>query len=190
MIRFEFARALGLTSIVGLLATAMPGIANSHSASDAYLTLTTAPPTPRQYIIHGQWDIAIRDLDFALKLDDDGDGRVTWGEMRKHLAAIEDYAYRYIQAGGGERNRCTIKPQRQMIDDHPDGAYAALFFDIECTHVPRTITLQYTLFFGIDPSHRGIFIMNSGTDIATALFSPENTKIDLAVDGRRSSRGR
>jgi hypothetical protein len=166
---------------LGLLASAIPGIANSHSASDAYLTFTTAPASHGPYVIHAQWDIALRDLDFILKLDDDGDGRVTWGEVRRHRAAIEDYAYRNIHAGAGEGNRCSIKPQRQMIDDHADGAYAALFFDLVCERVPRRISLQYTLFFKIDPSHRGIFVMNSGNDIATALLSPENSKIELAV---------
>ena len=181
MIRFEQARMLVLAGTMGFLATAIPSIANSHSASDAYLTLTISSAVTGQYVIHGQWDIALRDLDFVLKLDDDGDGRVTWGEVRKHRAAIEDYAYRYIQAGGGEGERCSIKPQRQMIDDHADGAYAALFFDIACPHAPRKLSLEYTLFFKLDPSHRGIFVMNNGTDVATALLSPENSKIDLAL---------
>jgi hypothetical protein len=179
VIRFEPARTFALIGTMGLLASAIPSTANSHSASDAYLTLTTTSATTGQYVIHGQWDIALRDLDFVLKLDDDGDGRVTWGEVRKHRAAIEDYAYRYIHAGGGEGNRCSLKPRRQMIDDHADGAYAALFFDVVCAHVPRKLSLEYALFFKIDPSHRGIFVMNSGTDLAAALLSPENSKIDL-----------
>jgi hypothetical protein len=181
MIRLEHATSVALIGTLGLLLTATPSIANAHSASDAYLTLTTPSVSTGQYVIHGQWDIALRDLDFVLKLDDDGDGRVRWGEVRKHRAAIEDYAYRYIEASGGAGNRCSIKPQRQMIDDHADGAYAALFFDVVCARAPRRISLRYTLFFKIDPSHRGIFVMNNGTDIATALLSPENRTIDLAL---------
>jgi hypothetical protein len=30
--------------------------------------------------VTGRWDIALRDLDFALGLDADGDGEITWGE--------------------------------------------------------------------------------------------------------------
>ena len=182
MIGFAHVRLPALIGTCALLASVIPGVAKSHSASDAYLTLTTGPASTGPYAIHGQWDIAIRDLDFVLKLDDDGDGRVTWGEVRRHRAAIEDYAYRYLRVDGGQGNHCSINPKRQMIDDHADGAYAALFFDVACAHIPRSITLQYTLFFGIDPSHRGIFVMNSGTDIATALLSPENARIDLAVN--------
>ena len=163
-----------------LLAIAVPESAGAHSASDAYLTLTTeASSSTGQREIHGQWDISLRDLDFVLKLDDDGDGRLTWGEVHAHQAAIDDYAYRYLQADGGPGNACVIKPRRQMIDDHADGAYMALFFDIICAHVAPKLTLRYSLFFHIDPSHRGIFVMQKGSEVATALLSPDNATIEL-----------
>jgi hypothetical protein len=152
----------------------------AHSASDAYLTLTSDSSISHgRSEIHGQWDIALRDLDFVLRLDDDGNGRVTWGEVRRHQAAIADYAYRFLQVDGGNANQCSIKPRRQMIDGHADGAYAALFFDILCDHVARKLSLHYSLFFNIDPSHRGIFVMHKAADIATALLSPDNAKIDV-----------
>jgi hypothetical protein len=152
--------------------------AGAHSASDAYLTLSTDTGA-KTVVVHGQWDIALRDLDFVLKLDDDGDGKVTWREVKHHQAAIERYAYARLLFSGGSSNPCSIKPTRQLIDDHADGAYAALFFDVTCAHVPRTLTMDYTIFFSIDPSHRGIFVMHSGDDISTALLSPQNAKIDL-----------
>ena len=42
-----------------------------------------------------------------------------------------------------------------MIDDHADGAYAALFFDVACPQATKQIDLHYDLFFAVDPSHRG-----------------------------------
>lgn len=164
---------------VGALAAA--GEAGAHSASDAYLTMTAAAATSGRYVIHGQWDIALRDLDFVLKLDDDGDGKLRWGEVRKHQAAIEHYAYRYLTFTG-DGHACSLAPRRQLIDDHADGAYAALFFDIVCAKRPSQVSLRYSLFFKIDPSHRGIFVMNSGTNVATALLSPENSVIDLPLN--------
>ena len=170
--------ATGMLALTLLFAIAVPQPACAHSASDAFLSLTAGSSVSNSEI-HGQWDISLRDLDFVLRLDDDGDGRVTWGEVRNHQAAIEDYAYRYLQVDGGTDNSCSIRPRRQMIDDHADGAYVALFFDIICARNARNLTLHYSLFFNIDPSHRGIFVMHKGTDIATALLSPDNTKIAL-----------
>jgi hypothetical protein len=155
---------------------------HAHSASDAYLTLSAVSVTPASsgnVVIHGQWDIALRDLDFVLQLDDDGDGRLTGAEVRRHQSDIDHYAYRFLKIGEPGRV-CAIKPGRQMVDDHADGAYAALFFDAVCPHPSRKIILNYSLFFAIDPSHRGIFVMHGDKDVATALMSPDNPRVDLS----------
>jgi hypothetical protein len=156
--------------------------AHAHSASDAYLNLTSEHATSSQDIVlHGQWDIALRDLDFVLQLDADGDGRVTWGEVRRRQAAIEKYAYSFLHVGGGTDNPCTIVPIRQLIDNHADGAYAVLFFDVHCPRAVRAPTLDYRLFFAIDPSHRGILVMHSGANVATAVLSPQQASVPLML---------
>jgi hypothetical protein len=156
-------------------------VADAHSASDAYITLTAARDAQLGKTIHGQWDIALRDLDFALKLDDDGDGRISWGELRRHQAAIERYAYANLHVTGGLGTECAVRPLRQMVDNHADGAYAVLFFDVVCVRPPLKIALDYTLFFKIDPSHRGIFVMQSSGGASTAVLSPQNKHIELAL---------
>jgi hypothetical protein len=171
--------AWALTAAIFL---ASHGTATAHSASDAYLNLTADTASPAgKALIHGQWDIALRDLDFVLKLDDNGDGRITWGEVRRHSTAIETFAYQYLKVDGGPNNDCALKPRKQMIDDHADGAYAALFFDVICTTLPKKLTVRYSLFFAIDPSHRGIFVLNTGGNVATALLAPDNAQIDLIL---------
>jgi hypothetical protein len=41
--------------------------------------------------------------------------------------------------------------------------------------------LAYGIFFAIDPSHRGIFVMQNGASTATAVLSPEHAMIDLSL---------
>jgi hypothetical protein len=165
-----------------LSALVLGSTARAHSASDAYLNLSMDDGhRVGTFVVHGQWDIALRDLDFVLTLDDDGDGRLTWGEVRRHQADIERYAYAYLGFTANSGTRCAIRPARQMIDDHADGAYVALFFDVVCTQAPVRLRLDYNLFFAIDPSHRGIFVMNNGASVATAVLSPQNAAIDLAL---------
>ena len=178
----RFARGQGLLGLLVavLSCVAVSKDAGAHSASDAYLTLTTdrsAATGPG--VIHGQWDIALRDLDFVLQLDEDADGRLTWGEVHRHQAAIEHYAYEHLTLEGGAGNACSIKPGRQLIDGHADGAYAALFFEAVCVHPSRKLTLRYSLFFAVDPSHRGILVMRNGAAVSTAVLSPQNTRIDF-----------
>lgn len=159
--------------------------AHAHSASDAYLTLTADALHPD--LLHGQWDIAIRDLDFLLALDDNGDGKVSWGEVRQHLPAIERYAYGRLAFRSGNAD-CTVTPVRQQIDDHADGAYVVLMFDVTCHHVASTaaaatgsLNMSYGLFFDIDPSHRGIFLLHSKSGTSTAVLSPQNSSVSLST---------
>jgi hypothetical protein len=42
--------------------------------------------------VDGQWDIALRDLDMAVGLDADGNGELTWDEVRARHEAIAAYA--------------------------------------------------------------------------------------------------
>jgi hypothetical protein len=179
----RFSRGGGLFGllIAALSGLAVSGEAGAHSASDAYLTLTAdRSETSGLRVIHGQWDIALRDLDFVLKLDDDGDGRLTWGEVHRHQAGIERYVYQHLTLDGGPGNGCSIKPARQLIDGHADGAYAALFFEAVCARAPRKLTLRYSLFFAIDPSHRGILVMRNGAAVSTAVLSPQSARVDLS----------
>ncbi len=163
------------------LAMLVSTAAEPHSASDAYLTVVVQrarPATAR--IAHVQWDIALRDLDFVLALDDDGDGKIRWGELRRHQQAIVQYALANVRFSANGQP-CRIEPTHQAVDYHADGAYAALFFDVACSGAVARLSVDYQLFFAIDPSHRGIFVLHSGDKVATAVLSPANAAIDPAL---------
>jgi hypothetical protein len=177
-------RGVRLCAAFALVAALSAGTASAHSASDAYLTLDvdkrTDSASAGNTVVHGQWDIALRDLNFVLNLDDDGDGNITWAELRKHQAAIARYAYANLRVESNGKV-CTVRPLRQMVDNHADGAYAALFFDIVCAGAAKRVTLDYRMFFAIDPSHRGILVLRSGDNTATSLLSPENARVELGL---------
>ena len=169
-----------MRSLVAVATLLVGGVVHAHSASDAYLTLETPTRSAGTTVVEGQWDIALRDLNFVLKLDDDGDGSITWGEVRRHHAEIARYAYSNLRASG-DGAPCTVEPSRQLVTDHADGAYAALFFRIVCKGTPRRLALDYRLFFALDPSHRGILVFRSGGGTATSLLSPDNAQVGLAL---------
>ena len=47
--------------------------------------------------IKGHWDIALRDLDYAIGLDGNNNGQITWGELRARHEAIAAYALARLQ---------------------------------------------------------------------------------------------
>ena len=74
-VRTAVARPVSAAGFAGSTAAA-------HSVSDAYLTLDAGGAANGESVVHGQWDIALRDLDLAIGLDANGDGKVTPEEMR------------------------------------------------------------------------------------------------------------
>ena len=76
MLRFILAAALLFSNAV-----------YAHKPSDSYLTLDIQNTT-----IEVQWDIAVRDLEYAIGLDENGDGAINWGELRGHHADVAAYA--------------------------------------------------------------------------------------------------
>src|SRR5690349_1509705 len=90
--------------------------ADAHKPSDAYLTLERQGQTLR-----GQWDIALRDMDAAIGLDADGDGDITWGEVRGRQREIAGYALSRLEVRSGGQP-CAVRGGHQLIDHHTDGA--------------------------------------------------------------------
>ena len=172
-----------LRACVVALLLAVFAEATAHSASDAYLTLTAAGSGGGTTRIAVQWDIALRDLHFVLNLDDDGDGNLTWGEVRKHEARIARYAHDNLRAFA-DGKPCAVSPARQSIATHADGAYAALEFTIVCNGAPRKVALDYGLLFAVDPSHRGIVVYRAGGAAATSLLSPDKPQVEFALPVR------
>ena len=71
-------RRLQLAALVFLAALAGGARqAQAHKPSDSYLTLSRHGADVRV-----RWDIAVRDLEVAVGVDPNGDGRVTWAEGR------------------------------------------------------------------------------------------------------------
>ncbi|MDP1717394.1 MAG: HupE/UreJ family protein [Burkholderiales bacterium] len=158
-----------------LLVFCAPAIA--HKPSDSYLSITVADGR-----VEGQWDIALRDLEFAVGLDANGDGNITWGELSARHADVASYALARLKvaAHGGI---CTLQAEDHLVDQHSDGAYAVLKFTATCPDPGDRLTIGYTLFFDLDPTHRGLARIESGGLTQTAIFSPERREqtFDLAA---------
>ena len=148
--------------------------AHAHKPSDSYLTLRAD-----QAGIHGQWDIALRDLDFAIGLDEDGNGELTWDEVRSKHADIAAYALARLKITTSEQP-CPLTAGQQLIDQHSDGAYTVLMFDSTCD--AEKIRVQYQLFFDLDTQHKGLLrLVNKKDTTITAIFNPDQASQEFVV---------
>jgi len=163
-----------------MLAIVVPGAALAHKESDAYVTLRTVARHPDE--LRGQWDIALRDLDFAIGLDSNHDGKITWGEVRAHRLAIERYALAALTIKG-DGLVCPIVPEGQMVDEHSDGAYDVIPFTAHCDkEVPDRLTLAYRLFESVDAYHRGIITIHAHGLTSGAVLGLEDPATTLDIN--------
>ncbi|CAL1241380.1 HupE/UreJ family protein [Candidatus Methylocalor cossyra] len=155
---------------LGCLLALLAWDAVAHKPSDSYLQLTVAGAE-----ITGQWDIALRDLDYALGLDTDDDGAITWGELKSRRAELSGYALARlrVQADAGD---CPLSPAGLAVDHHTDGAYAVLILNGRCSAVPRELVVDYRLLFDLDPQHRGLLRLVAATGTRTAVFAPASAR--------------
>ncbi|HRD92840.1 MAG TPA: HupE/UreJ family protein [Accumulibacter sp.] len=156
-------RVLRALVLLFVLLAVPPALA--HKPSDSYLSLEVD-----DHGIQGQWDIALRDLDYAISLDDDQDGAITWGELRAHHADIAAYALARLELSA-DGDGCPARVVAQLVDEHTDGSYAVLRFAATCGHVPQVFTGSYRLFFDLDPQHRGLLRLQHAGQTRTAIFS-------------------
>lgn len=142
-------------------------LAHAHKPSDSYISLSV-----KGNHIQGQWDIALRDLDYAIGLDANDDGQITWSELRSRQADITAYVLpRLLISGDGVA--CSSHVHEHLVDRHSDGAYEVLRFSAECRTSPKTLELNYSLFAELDPQHKGLLNLQHQGITRTAIFGIE-----------------
>lgn len=144
-------------------------LAHAHKPSDSYLVLRVNENT-----ITGQWDIALRDLEYAIGLDANADGNITWGELKAKHDEIAKFALTRLSISA-DGAACQSQPTDHLVDEHSDGTYAVLQFSTTCAnHRLLTLEVEYSLFFDIDAQHKGLLRLDDVSGTRSAIFSADS----------------
>lgn len=127
-----------------LVVLCMSSTAAAHKPSDSHLRLDLDGDQ-----LTGRIDVAVRDLDAALVIDD-GDGELTWGELDAARERIAGYVATRLDFGPS----CPLVQRDAALLDLSDGAYWSTPITVLCG--PRALSIRYTLLFDIDAQHRGL----------------------------------
>jgi len=152
-----------LTMLFMLAMAAIAGPALAHKASDAYLQLSRTDG-----VVHLRWDVSLRDLDAVLDLDQNGDQKLSWGEVRGRMDDIRAYALAHLRLQAGQ---CAIsETQPPALESRVDGTYLVLQLHSRCA-AGEALRLDYSLFREVDPTHRGLLRVDMGEGRMPALQS-------------------
>ena len=158
--------ALACAAVLGAVAPA-----HAHKSSDSYLQLDASPAGTTLRL-----DIALRDLDAALDLDTNEDGKLTWAEVKAAWPRVQDYALARLQIEG-----CALRVTQQALERRNDGAYAVMFLASDCV-LNKAPVIRYSLFREVDPTHRGIArVQLAGQPLVLAMLDP--TQATAAAGG-------
>jgi hypothetical protein len=150
---------------IGAAALAVLGLgsvpAAAHAVSTAYLRLATATSGPTVQV-----DLPLRDLEDAVGLDANGDGRITWGEVR----AAEPRISAWIAAGIAVRRgaaRCEVAPQPLALETHAGTVHASIVYALGCAGGGEW-SVDYALLFDRDRTHRALLAVGTRDHAASA----------------------
>ncbi|HVE51526.1 MAG TPA: HupE/UreJ family protein [Casimicrobiaceae bacterium] len=165
-----------LAQCVCIVALAFATAVFAHKSSDAYLTILR---TDRDLVV--RFDAALRDLELAIGLDANGDGDITWGEVRGRHAAIAALALERLKLTVDGR-RCPLSLRGHRVDTHTDGAYAVIDLAGRC-ETSGPLAIDYRLLFDVDPQHRGLISITDGATTQSLVLSADRPTANVGDGG-------
>jgi hypothetical protein len=150
-------------------------LAQAHIASNSFIAADVAGRD-----IAGAVEIAVRDVELAVGIDDDRDGKVTWGELRGGEPRLGRYLADHVRFSADGRS-CPLTFGALQVNERVDGMYAWVPFAARCAAIVREFELRYAVMEGIDPSHRGLLTLTAGGAVQSAVLGGSRPQAAFAV---------
>jgi hypothetical protein len=157
-----------LAAVLSCLIALAAWPAAAHKPSDAYLMLAVDD----HGIVTGRLDIALRDLEYTIGLDNDRNGDITWGELRGRHDAIAAYALARVKILA-DHQACPTAVTARLVDTHSDGAYDVLRLSALCPAAADSYGVDYRLFADVDRLHRGLLRLEVEGATRTTVLGPD-----------------
>lgn len=123
------------------------GTASAHQVTLSYINVTTDDQGSTAIV-----KLPVLDLEVAVGVDADLDGKVTWGEAKASLDKIAAYVTARTSVSAGAP--CTLTRTSAEPVDQNSETYLAISFDIACPGTSRIDRVTSTIFHEIDPTSR------------------------------------
>jgi hypothetical protein len=156
--------------------TLLSQAALAHSFSNSYLNLSV-----NQHDIVGQLRLRIEDSLWLADLDQNHDQQLTWAELQAGTPALRQAVAAHLQLRSAGES-CAMQLNALQLEQLNTGLYVVLPLQAHCAVIPQQLSVQYDALMATDAAHRGIMNLQQGSQVFTAVFSPNNTHSDFDMN--------
>jgi hypothetical protein len=172
--------------LLALFTLAIPITAQAHATSTSYLVAEESGND-----VSLTWDVAVADMHWALDLDADGDGNITWREVESRRDDIAALAVAHLNITRSGR-ACAPRLEDLLVTGHAGEPHLSLAFRASCGRAEPAssaaasasttsrrpagpLTLSATLFFDKDATQRTLIDVSTPAGQFTSILSPAET---------------
>lgn len=159
-----------------LLLLMLTQAAAAHISSSGFLVLEI-----EGHRVNGSMELAVRDAELTVGIDINHDGKITWGELRSSEGRLSRYVAQHLVLSA-QGSACPLTFRPLEVNERVDGNYVWLPFTAQCAAIPRMLSVGYSLMEGIDPSHRGLLTLTSGSAAQTGVLGGSDAVASFSVD--------
>jgi hypothetical protein len=139
--------------------------------------------------IEGALELPLVDLASHFELDADGNGELTWGEVRSRLAELDHYFLAHLRLA----TEVGVLPLRVVGHRMNEGLNTVALVTFVETDVPSAawnVSVEYHLLFDQDAQHRGLARLSSGDSMQATVFRPDRPTFVWEGSPRHGGKGR
>lgn len=153
--------------------------AAAHTSSLAYLDVEPAGENR----IALQWAISLVDLNEAVPLDGNGDGSITWGELRRRKPALAALTAARVRVQQHGRDCPQAASFGLRADERQGEPYAIVDAVVQCPQAVATLQLDYGFMAGRNDEHRALVTVHAADGGAlTRVMAPGAPALGLSLE--------
>jgi hypothetical protein len=103
-----------------VLGLASPHPARAHIASNGFLVVSVTGQD-----LSGSMELAVRDAELAVGVDENRDGKITWGELKAAELRLNRYLGEHLTVSAQNRH-CEFSFGAMQVNERVDGVYVWL----------------------------------------------------------------
>lgn len=154
--------------------------ASAHQLSTAYANLHIN----EQGLITGEWQMRLYDLEQAIGVDSDGDGKLRWRELQTRTDSVNQYLANQLVIHRGDSKCKLVLSDEWKIDSHFNESYLLVPLRAQCA-LAGAIRINYNAFFKEDAEHK--LLLNLRSDAATSSRVLSDSLRDIVWDVENGS---